>query len=63
MTGTPRPPPAGEAALAVQLGARLEDLADTVHAHPTLPEALREASKVALGCAIHAINKPGRPPT
>jgi len=53
----------GEAALAVQLGARLEDLANTVHAHPTLPEALMEASKVALGCAIHAINKPERPRT
>jgi dihydrolipoamide dehydrogenase len=50
-----------EAALALEVEARLEDLAGTVHAHPTLPEALMEASKAALGVAIHALNRSDRP--
>ena len=45
----------GEATLAVEMGARLEDLALTVHAHPTLPEALMEAAEVALGQPIHVL--------
>ncbi|HET9553989.1 MAG TPA: dihydrolipoyl dehydrogenase [Anaeromyxobacteraceae bacterium] len=51
-----------EAALALEMGAYLEDVALTVHAHPTLPEAFMEACKVALGEAIHALNRPQRPP-
>ena len=47
-----------EAALALEMGAYLEDVALTVHAHPTLPEAFMEACKAALGEAIHAINRP-----
>ena len=50
-----------EAALAIELGATLEDVAGTVHAHPTLAEAFMEACKAALGCAIHALNRPERP--
>ena len=50
-----------EAALALEMGAYLEDVALTVHAHPTLPEALMEACKVALGEAIHMLNRPERP--
>ena len=50
-----------EAALALEMGAYLEDVALTVHAHPTLPEALMEACKGALGEAIHALNRPERP--
>jgi len=50
-----------EAALALEMGAYLEDVALTVHAHPTLPEAFMEACKAALGEAIHAINRPERP--
>ena len=38
-----------EGALAMRLGANVEDLASTIHAHPTLSEALMEASRVALG--------------
>jgi len=38
-----------EGALAMQLGATVEDLASTIHAHPTLSEALMEASRDALG--------------
>ncbi len=33
-----------EAALAIEFGASAEDVARTCHAHPTLPEALREAA-------------------
>jgi dihydrolipoamide dehydrogenase len=50
-----------EAALALEMGATLEDVALTVHAHPTLPEAFMEACKAALGEAIHALNRPERP--
>ncbi len=41
-------------ALALEMGARLEDIADTIHVHPTLSEALREAALIALGHALHA---------
>ena len=46
-----------EAALAVQHGLTLETIADSVHAHPTLPEGMKEAAEAALGRAIHAINR------
>jgi dihydrolipoamide dehydrogenase len=49
-----------EAALAVETGATLEDVASTVHAHPTLAEAFMEACKVALGAAVHALPRPER---
>lgn len=48
-----------EATLAIEMGANVADLALTVHAHPTLPEAIMEAADVALGHAIH-IFKPAR---
>jgi dihydrolipoamide dehydrogenase len=48
-----------EATLAIEMGAHVEDLALTVHAHPTLPEAMMEAAEVALGHPIH-IFKPKR---
>ncbi len=38
-----------EGALAVKLGATVKDLAETIHAHPTLPEVMQEASYKALG--------------
>jgi dihydrolipoamide dehydrogenase len=50
-----------EPALALEMGAYLEDVALTIHAHPTLPEAVMEACKAALGEAIHALNRPERP--
>ncbi|MBI4575298.1 MAG: dihydrolipoyl dehydrogenase, partial [Planctomycetes bacterium] len=40
-----------EGALAIEMGATLEDLALTVHAHPTLPESMMEAAEQALGLA------------
>ncbi len=39
--------------LAIEMGARLEDIADTIHAHPTVGEGLAEASAAALGHAVH----------
>ncbi|MBC7396702.1 MAG: dihydrolipoyl dehydrogenase [Bdellovibrionales bacterium] len=42
-----------EATLAIEMGGNVEDLALTVHAHPTLPEAIMEAAEVALGHPIH----------
>lgn len=42
-----------EAALALEMGATLEDLALTVHAHPTLGEGLKEAAYDALKWPIH----------
>ncbi|HEY5289157.1 MAG TPA: FAD-dependent oxidoreductase, partial [Caulobacteraceae bacterium] len=39
--------------LAIEMGATLEDIAGTIHAHPTLGEALQEASLKALGHALH----------
>ena len=41
-----------EAALAVEMGARLEDMALTIHPHPTLGETMMEAAEAALGHAI-----------
>jgi dihydrolipoamide dehydrogenase len=46
-----------EPALALEMGAYLEDVALTIHAHPTLSEAFMEACKAALGEAIHALNR------
>lgn len=48
-----------EAALAIEMGATLEDLAGTIHPHPTLPEMMMEAAEAGLGHAIH-IYKPSR---
>jgi len=39
--------------LAIEMGARLEDIAGTIHAHPTQGEALQEAALRALGHALH----------
>ena len=40
-------------AIAIEMGARLEDIAATIHAHPTRGEALQEAALKALGHALH----------
>jgi dihydrolipoamide dehydrogenase len=46
-----------ELALAIEMGATVEDLALTVHPHPTLPEAIMESAEAALGQAIHILNR------
>jgi len=43
-----------EFCLALEMGATLEDLAATVHAHPTLGEAVPEAALKALGRGLHS---------
>jgi dihydrolipoamide dehydrogenase len=48
-----------EGTLALEMGATLEDLMVTIHPHPTLSEAIMEASEVAAGAAVH-IYKPKR---
>jgi dihydrolipoamide dehydrogenase len=40
-------------ALAIEMGARLEDIAGTIHAHPTQGEAFQEAALKGLGHALH----------
>jgi dihydrolipoamide dehydrogenase len=50
-----------EAVLALQLEATLEDVANTIHAHPTLGEGSMEAAMVALGLPVH-IGPPRRAP-
>ena len=48
-------------ALALEMGARLEDIAATIHVHPTLSECLREAALAALGHGLHALSdRPAR---
>jgi len=47
-----------EAALAIEMGARLQDIALTIHPHPTLGETMMEAAEATLGHAIHIIQKP-----
>lgn len=44
----------GEFILALEMGALLEDIADTVHAHPTMTEAFHESILKTLGHAIHS---------
>jgi dihydrolipoamide dehydrogenase len=46
-----------EAALAIEMGAVAQDVNLTIHPHPTLAEAVREAAAAALGEAIHIINR------
>jgi dihydrolipoamide dehydrogenase len=46
-----------EAGLAVEMSAYAEDLALTIHPHPTLSEGMNEAFKHALKEAVHIMNK------
>jgi dihydrolipoamide dehydrogenase len=51
-----------EAVLAIEMGATLEDLALSIHPHPTLPEGLMEAAEAAMGKAIHILNPKKKEP-
>ncbi len=44
----------GECGLAVEMGASSEDIARTVHGHPTFAEALQEAAMAVQKCSIYA---------
>jgi dihydrolipoamide dehydrogenase len=46
-----------EATLAIEMGAVADDLRLTIHPHPTLSEAMMEASAAAMGEAIHIMNR------
>lgn len=46
-----------EAALAIRLEATIEEFTDTIHCHPTVAEAVREACLAVDGRAIHIPNK------
>ncbi len=45
----------GEACLAVSIGVTLEQVAQTIHPHPTLTETFAEACEVALGHPVHML--------
>lgn len=45
-----------EGSLAIRLKATLGDIASTMHGHPTVSEAVREAALAAKGAAIHILN-------
>jgi dihydrolipoamide dehydrogenase len=46
-----------EAALALEVAATAEDVALTIHPHPTLGEAMMEAAAHSIGHAIHIVNR------
>ena len=46
-----------EAALALEVAATAEDIALTIHPHPTLGEAMMEAAAHSIGHAIHVVNR------
>lgn len=45
-----------ELGFAIERGATLDDVAETIHVHPTLTEAVMEAAENAVGRAIHTTN-------
>ena len=47
-----------EAAVAIQNGLGVEDLARVIHPHPTLSETLAGAADIYLGRAVEARNSP-----
>jgi dihydrolipoamide dehydrogenase len=49
-----------QSVLAMELEATVEDIAHTIHAHPTLSEAMHEAALAADGRAIHIANRKKR---
>jgi dihydrolipoamide dehydrogenase len=42
-----------EATLALEMQAHIEDIANTIHAHPTFPEVLSEACEDAMDECVH----------
>ncbi len=45
----------GEGVLAVEMGARVSDLAESIHAHPTLNESIMEAAQLFFGRSPHYV--------
>ena len=50
-----------EAVLAIEMGAVARDIAESIHAHPTLSETIMESAELALGAATH-LAKPKKVP-
>ena len=50
-----------QSVLAMEFDATIEDIAHTIHAHPTLSEAVHEAALGADGRAIHIANRKPKP--
>jgi len=50
----------GEGVLAIEMGALAEDLAFSIHPHPTLSETLMEAAEVYLGKSPHVYQRSSR---
>ena len=48
-----------EAVLAIEMNAYLDDIALSVHPHPTLGEAVMEAAKLAIGAPVHVLPMKG----
>jgi dihydrolipoamide dehydrogenase len=46
-----------EAALAIKHGLKVNDVAETIHAHPTYSEIVPEVLEDALGRAVHKAGK------
>lgn len=46
-----------EATLALEMGAFVDDLAVTIHPHPTMSEAIQESVEAAVGEAVHTVNR------
>jgi dihydrolipoyl dehydrogenase len=46
-----------EGALAIEMAAFAEDIALTIHPHPTLGEAFMEAAAHSIGAAVHIVNR------
>lgn len=57
LVGSAAPELIAEAGLAIEMGATVEDLALTVHPHPTLSEQLSEVAHVAAGTPLHVANR------
>jgi len=48
----------GEAVVAIEMGATVEDIGLTIHPHPTFAESIMEAAELMHGRAIHVVNTP-----
>jgi len=48
----------GEAVIAIEMGATVEDIGLSVHPHPTFAEPIMEAAEAMHGRAIHIVNTP-----
>ncbi len=49
-----------EGTLAIEMAALAEDVALTIHPHPTLSETVQEAAELALGQSLHFYTKKSR---